>query len=255
MEALKLDHVSKRFGGLHVLEDITLSVGEGERVVLIGPNGAGKTTTFNLINGQLPVSSGRIFLFGEDVTKLPVHARAHRGIARSFQISSVYPDLTVLDNAILTAHGLRRSRFGVLRSVDAYPELMEKVQTALDHAGLWEERHEFVKNLAYGEQRRLEIALTLAADPKLLLLDEPSCGLTRGECGDMIHVINTLPRGITTIVVAHDMDVIFGVAERIIVLYYGKLLADGDPATIQADRRVREIYMGVEEGTERAGAF
>lgn len=253
MEALRLENLSKSFGGLRVLDDISVNVEAGERVVLIGPNGAGKTTLFNLINGQLPPTSGKIHLFGDDMTKLPVHARAHRGIARSFQITSVYPNLSVLDNAILTMHGLKSSRFQMFRSVNVYPDLIGRAREALERAGLWEMRDELVQNLAYGGQRRLEIALSLASEPKLLLLDEPSCGLTSGECGDMIEVINTLPKQITTIVVAHDMDVIFGVGERIIVLYYGKLIADGTPEEIQADPQVREIYLGVEEGADSVG--
>ncbi|MBN1859183.1 ABC transporter ATP-binding protein [Candidatus Bipolaricaulota bacterium] len=249
MEALRLESLSKSFGGVDVLTNVSLTVNEGERVVLIGPNGAGKTTTFNLINGQYSVTSGSIYLYGQDITKLPVHRRGQLGIARSFQITSVYANLTVLDNAILTAHGCRRSRFHMLRSVYGYKKEMAIAQEALESVGLWEARDELVANLAYGQQRRLEIALTLASQPRLLLLDEPSCGLTSGECSSMIDVINSLPQDITTIVVAHDMDLIFGVADRIIVLYYGTLLADGSPEEIQADPRVKEIYMGVEEGT------
>jgi len=249
MEALRLESLCKSFGGVDVLTDVSLSVDEGERVVLIGPNGAGKTTTFNLINGQYSVTSGSIHLYGQNITRLPVHRRAQLGIARSFQITSVYADLTVLDNAILTTHGCRRSRYQLLRCVHGYKQEMGIAQEALESVGLWDARDELVANLAYGQQRRLEIALTLASQPKLLLLDEPSCGLTSGECASMIEVINNLPSHITTIVVAHDMDLIFGVADRIIVLYYGTLLADGSPEEIQANPRVKEIYMGVEEGT------
>lgn len=249
MEALRLESLSKSFGGVDVLTDISLSVNEGERVVLIGPNGAGKTTAFNLINGQYSVTSGSIHLYGQNITKLPVHRRSHLGIARSFQITSVYANLSVLDNAILTAHGCRRSRFQMFRSICGYKDEIAIVQEALESVGLWKSRDEIVANLAYGQQRRLEIALTLASRPKLLLLDEPSCGLTSGECASMIDIINNLPQHITTIIVAHDMDLIFGVADRIIVLYYGTLLADGTPEEIQADPRVKEIYMGVEEDT------
>ncbi|MCK4581188.1 MAG: ABC transporter ATP-binding protein [Dehalococcoidia bacterium] len=254
MEALKLEHLSKSFGGLCVLDDVSLTIEMGERVVLIGPNGAGKTTLFNVINGQLPPTSGRIYLFGENVTKLPVHSRAHRGIARSFQITSIYPNLSVLGNAILVVHGCKRSRFHPFRSINSYRALMTKAREALEMGGLWDARDELVQSLSYGEQRRLEITLSLASEPRLLLLDEPSSGLTSSESAEIINMINELPQNITPIVVAHDMDVIFGVAERIIVLYYGKLLADGTPEDIQADPQVREIYLGVEEGTERVGA-
>jgi branched-chain amino acid transport system ATP-binding protein len=249
MEALKLDKLSKSFGGVDVLKDVSLSISEGERVVLIGPNGAGKTTTFNLINGQYAPTAGSIYLNGQDITKLPTHKRAQLGIARSFQITSVYSNLTVIDNAILTVHGCCRSRFHMVRSVHGYKREMSVAREALESVKLWELRNEWVSSLAYGQQRRLEIALTLSSNPKLLLLDEPSCGLTSEECSTMIDVINSLPQHITTIVVAHDMDLVFGVAERIIVLYYGTLLADGTPEEIQANPKVKEIYMGAEEET------
>ncbi len=247
METLRLDRLSKRFGGVHVLNDVSLTIQEGERIVLIGPNGAGKTTTFNLINGQYKPTSGYIYLNGQDITQLPTHKRAQLGIARSFQITSVYANLSVLDNAILTVHGCRRSRFHMVRSAYSYKEEMRAIQEALGSVGLWQLRNELVSSLAYGQQRRLEIALTLSSDPKLLLLDEPSCGLTSEESKTMVDVINNLPPHITIIVVAHDMDLVFGVAKRIVVLYYGTLLADGTPEEIQENTKVREIYMGVEE--------
>lgn len=249
MEALNLNRVSKRFGGLNVLEDLSFAVEEGERVVLIGPNGAGKTTTFNLINGQLPVSAGQIYFYGQDITGLSVHSRAHLGIARSFQITSVYLNLTVLENALLTIHGCSPTRFHVLRPLKRFKAEMSKAEEALESVNLWEQRNTEVGDLAYGQQRRLEIALTMATDPKLLLLDEPSCGLTSGECGTMINVINSLPKHITSVVVAHDMDLVFGIADRIVVLYYGTLLASGTPSEIQSDPQVREIYMGLEGET------
>jgi len=249
METLRLDGLSKSFGGVHVLNDVSLLVEEGERVVLIGPNGAGKTTTLNLINGQYAPTSGSIYLNGQDITTLPVHKRAQLGIARSFQITSVYSNLSVLANVILTVHGCLRSRFYMVRSVYRYKREMAIAQEALECVGLWALREELVSNLSYGQQRQLEITLALSSAPKLLLLDEPSCGLTSEECDSMINVINSLPKHITTIVVAHDMDLVFGIADRIIVLYYGTLLADGTPDEIQADPKVKEIYIGVEEGS------
>jgi branched-chain amino acid transport system ATP-binding protein len=221
--------------------------------VIIGPNGAGKTTLFNLINGQLSPTAGRIFFSEQEITNLPTHRRAHLGQARSFQIISLFLNLTVLDNALIALHGGRPSRLDMVRLMNSYKDLMADAQRNLEAAVLWEKRDEFVKNLSYGEQRRLEIALSLASRPKLLLLDEPGSGLTRDESFGIITLIKNLGLDITVIIVDHDMNLVFGVAERIIVLHYGRIVADGSPGEIRADPRVKEIYMGMEECIDHVG--
>ena len=252
-EALRVDSLSKDFGGVHALSNVSFVVEMGERLVVIGPNGAGKTTLFNVINGQLPPTSGQVFFFGQDITNMSTHQRAHLGQARSFQIVSLFLNLTVLDNTLIALHGTKPSRFQMFRPMGGYRNLMDEARKNLDSGRLWEKRDEFVKNLSHGEQRRLEIALTLAQNPKVLLLDEPSSGLTRDESAEVIGLINDLGSKITVLIVDHDMNLVFGVADRIIVLHYGQVIADGAPEVIRADPRVREIYMGMEECIDHVG--
>lgn len=249
MEALKVQGLSITFGGVNALLDVTFSVNVGEKLAIIGPNGAGKTTLLNVLNGQLSPTAGRIQLFRQDVTTLPTHRRAHLGQARSFQITSLFPNLTLLNNALLAFHGTRPSRFQMARSVNAYRDAFSHAEKLLGSIGLWEKRNEVVNAISYGDQRKVEIALALASEPKLLLLDEPSAGLTSGESADIADMIRNLEAGITVLVVDHDMDLVFGVAERIIVLHYGQIIAEGTCEEIQADARVRDIYMGDEEGS------
>jgi len=254
MEALIVEGLSKDFGGVHAVSNISFRVEVGERLVIIGPNGAGKTTLFNLINGQLSPTTGRIYFYGQDITDIPTHRRAHLGQARSFQVISLLLNLTVVDNTLLSLHGTKPSRFEMLRSMGSFANVSTEAQAILEAAALWEKRDEAVKNLSYGEQRRLEIALSLAPKPRLLLLDEPSSGLTRDEGLEIIGLINNLGSNITVIIVDHDMDLVFGVAKRIIVLHYGQVIADGTPEVIRDDPRVREIYMGMEECIDHVGA-
>ena len=229
------------------MNDLSFSVNAGERLAIIGPNGAGKTSLFTLINGQFSATAGQIYFFGENVTNLPTHRRAHLGMARAFQIISLLLKLTVLDNSLLTIHGTKPHRYKMLHPVKKFRDVFEKTEHSLKSLDLWEKRYELVKNLAYGEQRRLEIGLGLAMQPKLLLLDEPSAGLTKEESSDIIKIIKNLGKGITALIVDHDMDVVFEVAERIIVLHYGQIIADGPPESIKNDQMVREIYMGAED--------
>jgi len=246
MESLRVEGLSKQFGGVRAVNGVTFSVDVGDRVAIIGPNGAGKTTLFNLINGQLSATSGGIYFFEKDVTALPTHARAHLGQARAFQIISLFQKLTVMDNALLTFHGTSSGRFKMFRPVEDYTNVYNKAVQTLKTLGLWEKRDEPVSSLAYGEQRRLEIDLGLALEPRLLLLDEPSAGLTREEGLEIIGVIKSLRSDNTVLIVDHDMDLVFEVAQRIIVLHYGEIIADGTPDEIESDTRVREIYMGLE---------
>ena len=254
MEALKVDGLSINFGGVKAVNDVSFSVEVGERLAIIGPNGAGKTTLFNLINGQLSPTGGQIFFFGEEVSDLPTHQRAQLGQARSFQIISLLQNLTVLENTLLTLHGTKPHRFKMFRQIQDFRDVFEKAVYELKRVGLWEKRGDLVKNLSYGEQRRLEIHLGLSMEPKLLLLDEPSAGSTKEESADIIGIIKNLESDITVLIVDHDMEMVFELAERIMVLHYGEVIADGTPDEIQIDQRVREIYMGVEESTDHVGA-
>jgi len=254
MEALKVDGISKDFGGVHAVRDVSFSVEAGEHLAIIGPNGAGKTTLFNLLSGQLSPTVGRVYLFGQEITNMAAHRRAHLGIARSFQLTTLFLNLTVLDNILLALQGTRPSRFQMFRSATAYEHLYTKAQKLLDSMDLWEKKDDPVHAISYGEQRKLEIALSLASEPKLLLLDEPSTGLTTAEGADIISMIRELGADITVIIVAHDMDLVFGVAERIIVLHYGEIIAEGTCDEISHDLRVKEIYMGSEEATGNARA-
>jgi len=246
MESLRVEGLSKQFGGVQAVNSVTFSVEVGDRVAIIGPNGAGKTTLFNLINGQLAATSGSIHFFGKDVTEMPTHKRAHLGQARAFQIISLFQKLTVMDNVLLTLHGIRSSRFKMFRPVEGFTDVHNKAVQTLKTLGLWEKRNEPVSSLAYGEQRRLEIDLGLALEPKLLLLDEPSAGLTKEEGLEIISVIKSLESSNTVLIVDHDMELVFEVAQRIIVLHYGEIIADGTPDEIESDKKVREIYMGIE---------
>ena len=249
MEALRVEGLSKNFGGVQALHDVTFSVEVGERLAIIGPNGAGKTTLFNVLNGQLAATNGRIYFYGKDITGLATHRRAHLGQSRSFQITSLFPPLTVLENCLLALQGIQPSRFQMFRSITSYKHLFTKAQQMLEVVDLWEKRGESVKNVSHGEQRRLEIAISLASKPKLLLLDEPSAGLTAGESADVVDMIRNMGKDITAIIVAHDMDLVFGVAERIMVLHYGQIITEGAPDIVRNDPRVREIYMGAGEDT------
>jgi branched-chain amino acid transport system ATP-binding protein len=254
LEALKVEGLSKHFGGVSAVNDVSFSVRVGERLAIIGPNGAGKTTLFNLINGQLPATTGRVCFFGQDVTALPTHRRAHLGQARAFQMISLLQKLTVRENALLTVHGTKPSRFKMFRSVEDFKEVFDDALQTLESLDLLDKQDERVENLSHGEQRRLEIGLGLAMQPRLLLLDEPSAGLTKEEGVEVISLIKNLGSDITVLMVDHDMEMVFEVAERIVVLHYGQIIADGTPQEIQADQRVREIYMGLEEGGGHARA-
>jgi branched-chain amino acid transport system ATP-binding protein len=252
METLRVEGLTKNFGGVQALNDISFSVERGERIAIIGPNGAGKTTLFNVINGQFPASAGHIFFFGREITTMATHDRSFLGLSRTFQLTSLFLNLTVLDNALLALHGTKPSRFQMFRSVHSYQPLLDKAHELLGIMELWEKRNIPVKSLSYGEQRKMEIALSLASDPKMLLLDEPGNGLTTAESTALIEMIRDFALDMTILIVAHDMDLVFNVADRIIVLHYGRIIAEGSPEAIQADLNVKEIYLGIEESSENA---
>ena len=242
--ALTLDGVSKHFGGLRAVDGVALAVRPGERRALIGPNGAGKTTLFNLISGALPVSSGRITLFGRDVTSAPAHHRAAQGLARTFQITNLFPDLTVLDNTQLAVQAHTAHRFSMLRPVRTFADLQGRARAILDSVGLASVAGAMVRNLSHGEQRQLEIALALAGRPRVLLLDEPTAGLSPAESRLMAGLLARLDPAITVLMIEHDMDIALELSPHVTVLHYGSVIADGSRDEVRADPQVREIYLG-----------
>jgi branched-chain amino acid transport system ATP-binding protein len=242
--ALQLDGVSKYFGGLQAVGNVSLAVRPGERRALIGPNGAGKTTLFNLISGSLPVSTGAISFFGRDVTGAPTHRRAAQGLARTFQITNLFADLTVLDNCLLAIQALTRARFAMLRPLAAFRDLHDAALASLEAVGLGAVGEVPVRNLSHGEQRQLEIALALAGKPRMLLLDEPTAGLSPAESRLMADLLARLDPAITVLMIEHDMDIALELSAQVTVLHYGRVIADGSREEIRADAQVREIYLG-----------
>jgi len=252
MQALSVKGLCKNFGGLQVLQDVSFYVEKGERLAIIGPNGAGKTTLLNTISGELAPSAGSIYIFGQDISNESIHSRVHLGLARSYQLNRLFPNLTVLDNVLLALQGTRWSRFQMFRPNAAYVNLFTKAKALLNSTDLWGKREFLIKNLSYGEQRQIEIILGLASEPKLLLLDEPTAGLSIAESNVFTNNLCNLTRDITVVFIAHDMDIVFGLADRIIVLYFGKIIAQGTPKEIQTDTRVKEIYLGMGNDAENS---
>jgi branched-chain amino acid transport system ATP-binding protein len=242
--ALELKALSKSFGGLHAVRDVTLSIMPGDRKAIIGPNGAGKTTLFNLITGIFPSSSGQVLLFGQDVTDWPSHRRTALGMARTFQITSLFPRLTVLDNVLLAIQGLRGSKFVMWRFLSSYRDVYDKAHRLLEQAAFLDRKDTEVRYLSHGEQRQLEIVLGLASDPRILLLDEPAAGLSSGESAEMAKFLMRLDPNLAILLIEHDMDVVFDVAEEISVLHFGEVLETGTPKQIHDSQRVQEIYLG-----------
>ena len=226
------------------MDGVDLTVRRGERRAIIGPNGAGKTTLFNLISGELGVSSGAIRLFDRDITDLPPHRRAALGLARTFQITNLFPSLSVLENGLLAVQGLTRAKFAMLRPLGRFPRLRERALAAVRAVGLEGRAETTVKNLSHGEQRQLEIALALAGQPRVLLLDEPTAGLSPAESQLMAELLHRLDPAMTVLIIEHDMDIALQIALHVTVLHYGRVIADGPREEIKADPLVREIYLG-----------
>jgi branched-chain amino acid transport system ATP-binding protein len=244
---LKLENISKSFGGLSALDKVSFQVEQGSRQALIGPNGAGKTTLFNLISGALNPSEGRILYYGKDITHLPTHKRAALGIARTFQITNLFLNLTVFENLQIACQALKKTKFVMFRSFSSYPHLVDRTTKLLREFNLWEKRNELIRSLSYGEQRQIEVTLALAGQPRLLLLDEPAAGLSPPETQDLAILLNRLDRNITVILVEHDMDLTFQVVERIKVLYQGRLMAEGRTDEIKRNPNVQQVYLGARD--------
>ena len=244
MAMMTMESVSKNFGGLQVLEEISFSIKAGQKIAIIGPNGAGKTTLFNCIAGQLPASGGSIRFMDRDITRLSPNRRLHLGLSRSFQINSLFPELTLMDNMLLAFHGARYPHFRFFRSMKSRRDLFSRAEELMGSIGLWEMKDSPVSSLSYGDQRLLEVAFGLASEPRLLMLDEPTAGLSTAEAVDFENTIRQLLGDATLFFCAHDMDLVFNLADRILVLNYGKLIAEGRPEEIKANPRVKEIYLG-----------
>jgi branched-chain amino acid transport system ATP-binding protein len=234
----------KLFGGMRAVANVTLAAYAGERVVLLGPNGAGKTTLFHMISGGLLPDSGDVLLFGHSVNRLSVHRRARLGVGRTFQITNLFPRLTVADHLRLCAIGLIGRRLDMWRRADRIPEVEAIVEAESRRSGLWELWDSEVRFLAYGHQRQLEVAMAVAMKPKLLLLDEPAAGLSPAEIESIIDLIVGLDQSLAIILVEHDMDVAFAVADRVIVVNHGEIVAQGSPAEVRGNAEVRRIYLG-----------
>lgn len=247
MSFLKTEDLCVNFGGIKAVNNVNFCLEKGERVAIIGPNGAGKTTFFNLINGQIPVSSGKIWFKDRDITKMPVHKRAGMGIMRSFQLVSLFQNLTVIENALLSLFGNDPLKRQIWTPLYGKKEHIDRAEQVLKELRLFDRRFNLLQNISYGEQRKLEIGLALAYRPELLMLDEPSNGLTKAECDEAADLIQMLEGNMSVIFVAHDMDFVFRVASRIVVLFFGEIIADGTPEQIKNNPKVRECYLGVEE--------
>ena len=243
---LETRDLTRFFGKLAALNKVNLAINEREVTSLIGPNGAGKTTFYNAITGRFVPSSGRILFKGKDITGLPPHKIVKRGIARSFQITTIFKELTVLENVRSAVIARSAARMNVFKSVNSYGALYEESMRYLRLVGLEEKKDELCSTLSHGDMRVVEIGITLASEPDLVLLDEPTQGMTPEETKRMVNLIKELSRETKTtfFIIEHDMNVVFSISDRIVVLYYGSILADGPPEAIRANIKVKEAYLG-----------
>jgi branched-chain amino acid transport system ATP-binding protein len=242
--ALEVIHLKKAFGGLAVTQDVSLVVQPGERRLIIGPNGAGKTTLFNQISGDLKPNSGRIRLFGVDITGMPPYRRAHRGLSRTYQIITLFAGDTIEHNVSLGLLGLRPSRWQMWWPMSHYRDIAAEARRALDAVGLLQLADHPISDIAYGERRRVELAVALAQRPRVLLLDEPLAGLSNAERSTVKALIASIPRETTVVMIEHDMDTALDLAETVTLLNYGRVIVDGKRDTVIADERTREVYLG-----------
>jgi len=243
---LRIENLAKNFGGLRVTDDVTLDVMPGELHAVIGPNGAGKTTLINQISGLLAPDAGRIVFGGEDVTHVPIHGRARRGLGRSFQITSILPRFSALENVALAVQGRSGTSFSFFRPAAAEEALNQPARAALAQVGLGDRADVPAGELSHGEKRALELAISLAMEPKLLLLDEPMAGTGHDESERLVAVLRALKGRFAMMLVEHDMTAVFALADRISVLIYGRILASGTPAQVRADPAVVTAYLGEE---------
>jgi branched-chain amino acid transport system ATP-binding protein len=244
---LQVSNLAKRFEGIVACDDLALNVAAGDLHAVIGPNGAGKTTLISQLGGQVAPDSGRIRFAGNDITRLPMFRRSQLGLARSFQITSLFLDLSVLDNVALAVQAHAGHSFHFWRDARAEPELREPARAALQRMGLNARADRPASALSHGEHRQLELAMALAGNPRMLLLDEPMAGLGPEESARMVEMLRALKRELTILLVEHDMEAVFALADRITVLVYGRVIATGSPSDIRANDEVRQAYLGEAE--------
>jgi branched-chain amino acid transport system ATP-binding protein len=241
---LELKGLCKSFGGLQAVRGVDLKISAGDRKAIIGPNGAGKTTLFNVVTGLLSATAGQVLLFGQDVTRWPSYRRTALGMARTFQVTSLFPKLTVLDNVLLAMEGVCKTKFVTWRFLSSYRDDYAKAHHLLEQVGFQDRKDVEVRNLSHGEQRQLEIVLGLASNPKILLLDEPAAGLSSGESAEMAQFLMRLDPSLAILLIEHDMDVVFDVAQHISVLHFGEVLETGATDEIRRSEKVQQVYLG-----------
>jgi branched-chain amino acid transport system ATP-binding protein len=246
-DLLRVDNLAKRFGGIVATDDLNFDVAEGELHAVIGPNGAGKTTLIAQLSGQLTPDSGRIHFAGSDITAVPMYARSALGLARSFQITSLFLDLSVLDNVALAVQAHAGHSFRFWRDARREAELRDPARAALARVGLGARAELPASALSHGEHRQLELAMALASGPRMLLLDEPMAGLGPEESARMVTMLRELKKELTILLVEHDMEAVFALADRITVLVYGRVIATGKPEDIRSNAQVRDAYLGEQE--------
>ena len=245
MPLLETRNISKFFGALAAVNDVSLRIEAGELHSIIGPNGAGKTTLFNLLSGTFPPTSGRILLDQEEITGTPAHRVAHLGLARSYQRTTVFPAFSLIDNVWISAFSTSRNKAGLAwRNADRYPEVEQRARQALNDVGLAEKAAQLAREISHGEQRQLELAIALAAAPRVLLLDEPAAGLSPEESRRMVALVRVLKGRYTIVLIEHKIDIIMSVSDRISVMHFGSLIAEGTPGEIQKNPDVRRAYLG-----------
>ena len=241
---LRLAGVTRDYGGLRAVDGVSFEVSAGERRAVIGPNGAGKTTLFKLISREERLTSGSIDYRGRDITRFPAHRVARMGLGRTYQITRIFPALSVMENLTLAAQGVRKGRFSMMRPVAAKGAVAEKAHDAIERTGLEEVADAAAAELGHGRQRQLELAIALAGDPTVLLLDEPGAGLSTRERSLMRDLVRQLPRTISVLLIEHDMELALGLADRVVCMHNGKTVAEGTPDDIKANEEVQDIYLG-----------
>ena len=242
-DALRLDGVTRAFGALRAVDEVSLTVAAGQKYAILGSNGAGKTTLFNAITGDFPPTAGRIYFFGEDITELPPHERIRKGLRRTYQSSLLFRELSVRDNLFLAVRGVSNGRFAFLRARANHASTVA-TQDLLERARLTHLADELVANLAHGQQRQLEIGMALAGAPRLILFDEPAAGLSPAERRELVALLRSLPEHMSFVLIEHDLDIALSVTERVTVMHNGRVLKTGTPTEIENDAQVQAIYMG-----------